>query len=430
MNFLVICLHCLDMRDFHSEMRATPFLDVLRTRSVFIPMGRAQGHNQHDSLNPEMTGRWSARYCDSTLDEGGYHRPRNYWYPKTLPEYLQGAGYDIIPCIRGPARENMGTAALNGLRKRWLAGEPHRMSVFEDGQPGSVSELLERMHQARRFYAHVFVRDTHRPWHQPEGLGALLGKGTPSGWPEDAFCARKAALDCPDEFAALRRRGLARADSVVRTLVEGTSDIDNMVYLIYSNHGEVFDHYRYTLPYLNDGSCMVEGTSHGPYPYEALYSNMQMWMIPGQPPGVIRGIGRTIDIPATVLDLAGVEQPPMDGQSMLSSFNRGRFATRSRFAETGVGGALSMVREDGLKLVSTGLLDGNRAVDNVYGPAHHRLAVFDLEADPREYVNLIDTALGREVLSWAIANHASLKEEAPGHGPVSTGKSRGGASHL
>ena len=28
MSFIAICLHCLDMRDFHSHMRDTPFLDV------------------------------------------------------------------------------------------------------------------------------------------------------------------------------------------------------------------------------------------------------------------------------------------------------------------------------------------------------------------------------------------------------------------
>ena len=35
MNFIAICLHCLDMRDFHSNLRDTPFLDKLRKKSIF-----------------------------------------------------------------------------------------------------------------------------------------------------------------------------------------------------------------------------------------------------------------------------------------------------------------------------------------------------------------------------------------------------------
>jgi hypothetical protein len=41
------------MRDFHSHLRATPFLDRLRAEAIFVPAGRAQGHHQHDSLNAE-----------------------------------------------------------------------------------------------------------------------------------------------------------------------------------------------------------------------------------------------------------------------------------------------------------------------------------------------------------------------------------------
>jgi len=45
------------------------------------------------------------------------------------------------------------------------------------------------------------------------------------------------------------------------------------------------------------------------------------------------------------------------------------------------------------------------------GFAEHRFAVFDLKSDPYEYVNLIDTSLGKEVLEWAIKEHKSLKTE-------------------
>jgi hypothetical protein len=49
-------MNFIDMRDFHSELRETPFLDRLRGEAVFVPMGRAQGHHHADSLNAELTG--------------------------------------------------------------------------------------------------------------------------------------------------------------------------------------------------------------------------------------------------------------------------------------------------------------------------------------------------------------------------------------
>ena len=59
MNFIAICLHCLDMRDFHSQMRETPFLDRLRGESVFVPMGRRAGTSP---------GGLAERRADRSLD--------------------------------------------------------------------------------------------------------------------------------------------------------------------------------------------------------------------------------------------------------------------------------------------------------------------------------------------------------------------------
>ena len=102
-------------------------------------------------------------------------------------------------------------------------------------------------------------------------------------------------LEKPDEFAALRRRGLAKADRIIEKIFEATKDIKDIIYVVYSNHGENVDHFRYNMSYRVaeiNGKKMIEGTSHGNYPYEVLYANMQMWIIPYQIPKVINGIGR------------------------------------------------------------------------------------------------------------------------------------------
>jgi arylsulfatase A-like enzyme len=153
---------------------------------------------------------------------------------------------------------------------------------------------------------------------------------------------------------------------------------------------------------------MIEGTSHGPFPYEVLYANMQMWVVPGLAPRVMRGIGRSIDFAPTVLDLAGIAGEGMDGESMIPHFDAGAFPPRDRYAESPKGGGcLSMVRADGLKLVAVG---GTPAF------AEHRLAVFDLVSDPYEYVNLIETFQGRELLEWSIARHQELAGSRPAMG--------------
>jgi hypothetical protein len=408
MNFIVVCLHCLDMRDFHSHLRETPFLDRLRAESIFIPTGRAQGHHQADSLNAELTGIWTARHCDSSLTEEGFRGTKDCWLPRTVIETLHQAGFDIVTRIAHDGHDLLGTHAVGGgMRRLWLRDQPERLAQFASPRPMELEEWLEELRSAERFYAHVFLRQTHRPWGDPAGLYALVGETAPDrgwGWPHDASCARRAALEQPDAFAALRRRGLAGASRTVQRIFEATSDLPDVAYLVYSNHGEVFDHFRYHLPYPDDdGDGMIVGTSHGPYPYEVLYANMQMWVIPGHQPRVMHGIGRSIDIAPTILDLAGLDSSALDGESMVRHFGSGRFPDRDRYAENPSGSCVSMVRSDGWKLTSTGRVQG--AEPPRQAPDYHRLAVFDLSSDPDEYVNLIGTAQGKEVLWWAIERH-------------------------
>jgi Sulfatase len=411
MNFVVICLHCLDMRDFHSHLRDTPFLDRLRGESIFIATVRAQGHHQADSLNAELTGTWTARFCDSTLTDKGLWKATNFWLPKTVIELLQAEGFDIVTRIAQDEHDLLGTHAVGGgMKKTWLRSEPGRLAQFALPRPMDLDEWLGELRRSERFYAHIFLRKTHRPWGDPAGLYELVGETAPErgwGWPRDASCARRAALQQPDAFAALRRRGLAEADRLVKRIFEATRDQPDVTYLVYSNHGEVFDHFRYHLPHPPEKDGMIVGTSHGPYPYEVLYANMQMWLIPGRSPRVMHGIGRSIDIAPTILDLAGADVAGLDGESMLGYFDLGCFPDRDRYAEHPRAGCVSMVRSDGWKLISTGALGDTRPPRQARD--YHRLAVFDLRSDPDEYVNLIDAPRGGEVLRWAIERHRELE---------------------
>jgi len=328
------------------------------------------------------------------------------------------------------------------MREVWLREQPDRLKQFNLPYPMGLTEWLNRLKESQSFYAHVVLRDTHRPWGQEAGLFSLLGPrlrarrwvrkrlGLPSFWPDDAYCARRAALEQPDRFAALRRAGLARSDQIVASIFEATRDVSDVTYVVYSNHGEVFDHFRYNTTYRTwtvNGLDLVVGTSHGAHPYEVLYANMQMWIIPGLPPRVVQGIGRSIDFAPTALELAGIDSNDMDGESMLQHFVDGAFPVRDRYAETPIrGGCLSMARSDGYKLVAVGT--GEEGEGHIFarrGFADHSLAVFDLKSDPYEYVNLFKTEQGREVLSWGVETHNELK--GPGQpGRVIAGSRRQG----
>lgn len=431
MRFIAICLHCLDMRDFHSTLRDTPFLDSLRTRSIFVPMGRAQGHHEGDSLNAEMTGRWTAGFCDSVLNHDGYTAPRRAWFPKTVLEEFGEQGYELVTSI-GLTHDVGSWAVWPTMERLWLRDELQRRRQFNFPEEMGFDGWLKRLQasESENVYAHIVLRDTHRPWGQEKDLFLLTGfratsgrlwrklRGGHSYWPYDAYCARRLALEKPDEFAALRRRGLARADRKVARIFEETRHLDDVVYLVYSNHGEVFDHFRYNTSYSNsmaEGLRMIEGTSHGNFPYEVLYANMQMWLIPGRSPKVMSGVGHSIDIPTTLLELAGMEISSHDGESMLTFFDEGDFPKRDRYAESPLhGGCLSMVRADGKKFLAVGTPAVEEDPDRIMrGISHHSMAVFDLPSDPYEYVNLVHTALGREVVDWAVRRHRELKIERP-----------------
>ena len=187
MSFVAVCLHCLDMRDFHSRLRATPFLDRLRARSIFIPSGRAQGHHQADSLSAELTGVWTARHCGSRLTKKGFRGTTECWLPTTVIERLREAGFHIVSRIAEDESGLLGTHAVGGgMRESWLRDQPHRLAQFALPRPMDLDEWLQEVGRSQAVYAHLFLRQTHRPWGDPAGLFALVGEAAPErdwGWP-------------------------------------------------------------------------------------------------------------------------------------------------------------------------------------------------------------------------------------------------------
>lgn len=420
-NFIVICLHSLDMRDFHSTLSITPNLDYLKKNSFFIPYGRGQGHHCLDSLIPELTGNWTIRFSDSKLTKNGFIPPRKLHISSNILYTLSEAGYELITAI-GPNRDIhhnykykdvVGTFGANALLKHWNDGTNSLKDLLNYPYPMNWREFISCLRNKKKhsspFYAHIFIRDTHRPWNQEEGLGAILGKQSVNNYPEDAKVARRAALKRPDEFASLRRRGLELADRKIGEILKITEDDNDTILIVYSNHGEVLDHFRYNLSYYDNGENMINRTSHGPFPYEVLYANMQIWKIPTKKPKMIIGIARTIDIAATIMELSKIKVE-MDGISLLKYFDLGFIPQKERYAESPISCALSMVSRENFKFLTIGQYEKyNKAKLKENPDLYHRLAVFDLNSDPYEYYNIINSEKGQDILSWAISTHQKLK---------------------
>jgi hypothetical protein len=122
------------------------------------------------------------------------------------------------------------------MSEKWLKSEPDRLSQFSSHGDISNKDLLEHVKNCKnKFYAHFFIRYTHRPWGQTERLLNHFDRKN-FGWPYDAYCSRRAALEKPDELAGIRRQGLEYADQMVQEIFEATSGIDDTAYVVYSNH--------------------------------------------------------------------------------------------------------------------------------------------------------------------------------------------------
>ena len=140
------------------------------------------------------------------------------------------------------------------------ATNPRGCAVRLAETDGLRGVALDQLKRSGRFFAHVFLRQTHRPWDDVAGLFGLVGDAQRWRRRVSPRCVRRrAALEQPDAFAA-HRRGLAKADRAVQRIFDATRELPDVTYLVYSNHGEVFDHFRYHVPHPDPGDGMIVGT--------------------------------------------------------------------------------------------------------------------------------------------------------------------------
>src|SRR5262249_25391020 len=139
---------------------------------------------------------------------------------------------------------------------------------------------------------------------------------------------------------------------------------------------------------------------------------------PGAPPGVVTELVSTVDIYPTLLELAGVDAPVSDGESLLPLLDggAGHFRRRHAYAESLIkrwwGGIRRAVRRDDAKLIVS---------EWDFWP-WRRTELYDLAADPRELHDLSWVEPGRTqelvtVLDAQVASMAATAAPASPLGP-------------
>jgi hypothetical protein len=166
------------------------------------------------------------------------------------------------------------------------------------------------------------LMNTHRPWamrdHPYFRVRAMEEFGLDAPPADDVAGARWTAIHEPDNLAYIRRLGLAYADRTVASImasIERAGLRDSTVVLIYSNHGEVFDHFRHV--HALKMTCVSHGSIMA---YDALEHTFQIWQVPGVPPAWHRNRVRVVDIVPTVCQLLGISPGSCDGRSIQPLF--------------------------------------------------------------------------------------------------------------
>ncbi|MCY3832796.1 MAG: sulfatase-like hydrolase/transferase [Chloroflexi bacterium] len=290
---------------------------------------------------------------------------------------------------------------LGELRKspHEIPPELHQTSWCSD----RAIDFIEADHDGKPWLMSVNIFDPHEPFDPPQSYLDRFDVGALSGpaFRESDLAAQAALADIdfqtpcrrPEEFNAKWIQAAYYAmielidDNVGRMLdaLERSGQRDNTVVIFMSDHGEM----------LGDHGLLLKGCRF----YEGLARVPLILSWPGQ---FLDGARRQalvelMDIAPTLLELAGLPAPDrMQGRSLLPLLRDGQAADRhrdfvrceyydainARFNERFSGAYATMLRDERFKLI-------------VYH-GHGIGELFDLEADPDEFVNLWDERAMRE----------------------------------
>lgn len=320
MNLVTICLHSLAFVDWSSSLVVAPHLRAFLREATYFPNALAQSTNVVNTWPVEHSGCSYARCVQALSVEDGLpprvdipDQGRFMRLPPVLAERLVAGGYAVATHMRGYYRTFLNDALGAGDVRRLDKVLSNDVS-FDD----ALVRLTDRAAGSAPAAALFQLPQTHRPWGM-EGhpwfrirMMELEGRELPPS--DDVAGARWSAIHEPDALAYARRLGLAYADRAVGRIlgaIDSAGARERTVVVIYSNHGEVFDHFRNT--HRLKSTCVSHGDVMA---YDPLEHTFQAWRVPGLAPACLGHRVRVIDIVPTIVDLLGLSSSPVDGRSV------------------------------------------------------------------------------------------------------------------
>jgi len=417
----------------------TPTLDSLAASGVLMANATSPSPVCSPARTSLLTGRLPSQHGihDFLSERPEFHRD---WlaHEVLLPELLQEAGYRTaligkwhstamsVKPGRGFDRWLSYDVRPNGWRNQYL----HQGTVYlsDQGSPISVDGFqLEHLGRAARefinsgdpeqpFFLLFAPSDTHGPFtDHPEGWVESYRNANLSHVPAGEtsnFPAANAGSVAPDDlgetlaqyYAAVSHQDAELANFL--DLLETRGELDDTLVIYTSDHGLMVGHHG------------LLGKSNATLPQNLYEESIRVPMILSWPKGFPEA-GITLDLPfdhldlfQTILDAAGLELPEdlqrqidSPGQSLLPRLHDPESQWRRyRFSEHG---NVRQISDDRYKLVRR------------YPPLDPRFGdeLYELEDDPRETVNLVDSPDHRDLtteLSAALDRHFE-RFEVPEH---------------
>jgi arylsulfatase A-like enzyme len=408
LNFVVVVSDTL-RRDhlgaYGNDWIRTPAIDRLATRSVVF--------------DNHLTGSFPTMPARADLLTGRLSMTIMTWAPlptevSTLPQLLSDAGYLTMGIVDTPFYVRNGFGYDRGFQDfLWLRGQgdAKRMEERLDARSTwrhesdrwvartvtAAEEWLER-HYRETFFLLVDIWDPHEPWNAPDYYTRLYapdydGRETETcygNWRESGLTEEDVRLShatyCGE--VSMVDRWLGRLIEKIDML--GISE--HTVVFFLSDHGYYFGEHDYLGKSVWDAGLGTQGWS--PL-YREIVQVPLIVQMPDADPRRTSALTTLVDIPATVLDLAGVDAPADIAGRSLAPVLRGATDEHRELVVSGwpleyQKGRISIAVDSWPRRIAHDLpiTVTGRGLSLLVGSANDDIELYDLRADPSEQQNL------------------------------------------
>jgi arylsulfatase A-like enzyme len=405
----------------------TPALDRLARRAVVFDNHLVGSFPTMPARADLLTGRLSLTFMS--------------WGPlpttlPTLPELLGQAGYLTMGIVDTPFYVRNGFGYDRGFDDfMWIRGQgdAKRMEERLDARSTwrhesdrwvartvcAAEEWLERHHR-ERFFLLVDVWDPHEPWNPPDYYTRLYAPDYDGREPDPCYDNwRDAGLTEDDvRLAHAAYSGeVTMVDRWIGRLVEKLDVlgiVGNTVLVFVSDHGYYFGEHDYLGKSVWDPDL---GTQSWSPLYREIVQVPLMVQLPGVEPRRTPALTTLVDLPATVLDLAGVDAPAgLAGRSLLPLL-RGEVDEHRKLVVSGwpleyQKGRITIAVDSWPRRIARDqpLTVTTRELSLIVGGADDDLELYDLVDDPREQRNVAAERAGEAaaLIEQALAELVSI----------------------